>query len=212
MSIGNRIASYRKELNITQDTLAQKLGVTNQAVSKWESDQCCPDIQLLPLLADIFGVTMDALFGRETAERRVVRGLGWPDDHILRVVLYVGHELVGSAKADKDISFIYEGPALNITSAISVKCDAVQGNVDAGTCVECGDVHGNVDAGTDVRCGNVQGSVDAGADVSCGNIAGDLDAGANVSCGNVGGDVDAGSNVICGDVGGDVDAVMVKRK
>ena len=44
MSIGSKIAQYRKEKGLTQETLAQLIGVTNQAVSKWESDQCCPDI------------------------------------------------------------------------------------------------------------------------------------------------------------------------
>ena len=39
MTLGNIIAQYRKKMNITQDALAQQLGVTNQAVSKWESDQ-----------------------------------------------------------------------------------------------------------------------------------------------------------------------------
>ena len=63
MTLGNRIAYYRKRMGVTQDALAQQLEVTNQAVSKWESDQCCPDIQLLPRLADIFGITIDELFG-----------------------------------------------------------------------------------------------------------------------------------------------------
>ena len=66
MSIGSKIAQYRKEKGLTQETLAQLIGVTNQAVSKWESDQCCPDIQMLPKLADIFDVSVDALFDRET--------------------------------------------------------------------------------------------------------------------------------------------------
>lgn len=65
MSIGSKIAQYRKEKGLTQETLAQLIGVTNQAVSKWESDQCCPDIQILPKLADIFDVSVDALFDRE---------------------------------------------------------------------------------------------------------------------------------------------------
>ena len=64
MTIGNRIACYRKQMNITQEKLAQQLQVTNQTVSKWESDQCCPDVMLLPRIADIFGVSIDALFGR----------------------------------------------------------------------------------------------------------------------------------------------------
>lgn len=65
MTLGNKIAYLRKQQGLTQEALAQKLEVTNQAVSKWESDTCCPDIALLPKLADVFGVTIDALFGRE---------------------------------------------------------------------------------------------------------------------------------------------------
>ena len=69
MTLGKRIMRFRKKLGLTQEALAQKLDVTNQAVSKWESDQCCPDISLLPRMADIFGITMDELFGREVPEQ-----------------------------------------------------------------------------------------------------------------------------------------------
>ena len=68
MTLGNKIASLRKQMGLTQEALAQKLEVTNQAVSKWESDQCCPDITLLPRIADVFGITIDELFGREPAQ------------------------------------------------------------------------------------------------------------------------------------------------
>lgn len=65
-TLGKRIMAHRKRLGLTQDQLAEKLGVTAQAVSKWENDQSCPDITMLPKLAEIFGVTTDALLGRET--------------------------------------------------------------------------------------------------------------------------------------------------
>lgn len=65
MSLGENIAKYRKEKGFTQEALAKKLDVTNQAVSKWENNQCCPDTLLLPKIADILEVTIDALFGRE---------------------------------------------------------------------------------------------------------------------------------------------------
>lgn len=64
-TLGKRIIEHRKALGLTQDQLAEKLGVTAQAVSKWENDQSCPDITMLPKLAEIFGTTTDALLGRQ---------------------------------------------------------------------------------------------------------------------------------------------------
>lgn len=61
MKIHEQIASLRKQKGLTQEELANALGVTNQAVSKWESGQCCPDIQLLPAIARLFGVSVDEL-------------------------------------------------------------------------------------------------------------------------------------------------------
>ena len=67
-TLGKRIAASRKALGLTQDALAEKLGVTAQAVSKWENDQSCPDIAMLPKLAEIFDITIDALLGVERKE------------------------------------------------------------------------------------------------------------------------------------------------
>lgn len=71
-TLGKRIAAGRKRLGITQDRLAEQLGVTAQAVSKWENDQSCPDITMLPKLAEIFGTTIDALLGITPAEPQKV--------------------------------------------------------------------------------------------------------------------------------------------
>lgn len=68
-TLGKRIMQQRKKLGLTQDQLAERLGVTAQAVSKWENDQSCPDITTLPKLAEIFGVTTDELLGREAPRR-----------------------------------------------------------------------------------------------------------------------------------------------
>lgn len=65
MTMGRRIAARRRELKMTQDALAQELGVSPQAVSKWENDLSCPDIAILPRLAKILGMTTDALLGAE---------------------------------------------------------------------------------------------------------------------------------------------------
>ena len=64
-TLGRRIAAHRKRLGLTQDGLAEQLGVTAQAVSKWENDQSCPDISMLPKLSEIFGITIDTLLGVE---------------------------------------------------------------------------------------------------------------------------------------------------
>lgn len=67
MTIGKRIAFLRKEKGLTQEELANHMGISPQAVSKWENDQTCPDISALPKLARLFGVTVDELLeGRET--------------------------------------------------------------------------------------------------------------------------------------------------
>ena len=68
IKINEQIAFLRKQKGLTQEELAQALGVTNQAVSKWESAQCCPDIQLLPDLAKIFDVSIDELIGYRSAD------------------------------------------------------------------------------------------------------------------------------------------------
>ena len=60
-TIGKRISEYRKKKNLKQDELAEMLGVSPQAVSKWENDLSCPDISLLPELSRIFGISIDEL-------------------------------------------------------------------------------------------------------------------------------------------------------
>ena len=60
-TMGMMIASKRKELGMTQMELAEKMGVTDKAVSKWERDLSCPDISSLPKLAEIFGMSVDEL-------------------------------------------------------------------------------------------------------------------------------------------------------
>jgi len=62
-TIGKRITELRRESGMTQEQLAEKMGVSPQAVSKWENDVSCPDISALPLLSEVFGVTTDYLLG-----------------------------------------------------------------------------------------------------------------------------------------------------
>lgn len=185
MTLGNKIVELRKKKGMTQEALANQLGVSNQAVSKWEANQSCPDIQLLSVIADLFEISLDNLFGRE--EKTAFKqdnavNLPWDDDGKLRAVIYVGHSLIGKEECEKaaKITFEYEGPALDIISSFSITCDEVQGNVSAGGDVTCDTVHGNVSAGGDITCDDVEGNVGAGGDVTCDDIKGNVNAGGDI--------------------------------
>ena len=72
-TLGKKLSELRKAKGMTQDDVAEKLGVSAQAVSKWENDMSCPDIMLLPGIAEIFGVAIDDLFSRETKRAVMLR-------------------------------------------------------------------------------------------------------------------------------------------
>ena len=64
-TLGKRIAILRREKGMKQDELAEKLGVSSQAVSKWENNVSCPDIMIVPMLARELGVSSDYLLTGE---------------------------------------------------------------------------------------------------------------------------------------------------
>ncbi len=71
--IGAFIAKLRKEHNLTQSALAEKLSLSNKAVSKWENGDSMPDISLLPELAEILGVSVDELLNGEKREEAKIK-------------------------------------------------------------------------------------------------------------------------------------------
>jgi len=98
-NIGAKIAELRREHNMKQDELAEMLGVTPQAVSKWENGASMPDISLLPKIAQIFGVTIDDLFGVNNTPKPDVQMLPAEkrksfDEMILRVRVRDGGDKV----------------------------------------------------------------------------------------------------------------------
>ena len=64
MTLGEKLSEKRRAKGMTQDEVAEKMGVTAQAVSKWENDLSCPDITLLVPLAELYGTSVDVLLGR----------------------------------------------------------------------------------------------------------------------------------------------------
>ena len=224
---GQRIASLRKARGMTQEALAQQLGITNQAVSKWESDQCCPDIMQLPALADLFEISMDALFGRsepapspEPEPVTVIGELPWEDNDDLHAVCYVGHRLVRyqdiPSLGGKRERFSYSFSCLGFDKASPRGIEPVQlhfqgnvGNVYSDFSVYCSDttIGGNVQAGDAVSCGDVGGEVHAGDSVACGSVQGNVFASDSVTCGNIGSNAQAGDDIRCeGMIGGNATA------
>lgn len=70
-TIGKKLYELRKQSGFTQDYVAEKLGVSPQAVSKWENDIACPDIMTLPHIAELYGITVDELFKNEDVKSNV---------------------------------------------------------------------------------------------------------------------------------------------
>lgn len=77
IKIGSKIRGLRKKCGLTQEQLAERIGVSFQAVSKWENDIALPDITLVPVIAQYFGVSTDELLSYDSAEK---------DEEIERIV------------------------------------------------------------------------------------------------------------------------------
>ena len=230
-----RIAELRRASGMTQDALAEKLGVTFQAISKWENALSCPDISLLPRIAEIFDVSIDSLFGADKKPEHEPEAtlpapsfpisdvstadtpaLPWEDDGKLRAVLFIGTRRVGDKEYNKektDITFHYEGDALDVISDFSISCNSnIRGNATATSGpINCeGDIKGNASTGFGaIICeGNIEGDAATGnGNINCdGDIEGDAVTGnGKIDCGDIGGDVATGNgNIDCGDIGGDV--------
>lgn len=99
-TLGQRIALLRKQKGLKQDALAELLGISPQAVSKWENDQTCPDISLLPKLAELLGTSIDTLLkGESTAVEPSVKLLPPEERKDLKDMMF--RVLVDSKNGDR---------------------------------------------------------------------------------------------------------------
>lgn len=84
IAIGNFIGKKRKELNLTQAQLAEKLGVSNKTVSKWENGKCMPDYGVIQPLCTELGVTVSELMDGEEQAQDSIRA--YDDEQILDLI------------------------------------------------------------------------------------------------------------------------------
>ncbi len=161
LKLYDTISFYRKRQGLTQDELAKKLGVTNQSVSKWESAQCCPDIGLLPKLADIFEISIDELFGRKNEKEihyDLCSELPWNDDNTIRVFRTLGKKILESTDKNGIINITFpkdcyktDGRFFKVEVMGNLNCDAsINGDVVCHGNIECNQINGNVECQGDI--------------------------------------------------------------
>ncbi len=164
MKIGENIRALRQSRMLTQEQVALHLGVSSQAVSKWETSANTPDIALLPGLADLFGVTVDALFGRETLP--LPEGLPQEDDGVIRVVQLRGRQVLAvtprMSPDDPAIEIAFPRNCNDRTQYFKVE---VQGHVIAD-----GSINGDVVCHQSVECGQINGDVRVQGNLKAGTI------------------------------------------
>lgn len=122
-TLGKKISELRKEKGITQEELAERLGVSPQAVSKGENDLSCPDIMLLPELAKLFDVAIDELFSvtpKKETELLPPEKRKNPDD----MILYIR---VDSKEGDR-IRINLPIPLVKLAISMGIKLPQVSGN------------------------------------------------------------------------------------
>lgn len=224
MCFSEQIVKMRKQNHLTQEELANKLGLTFQAVSKWETGQSYPDITLLPTLADIFGCSIDALFEHQTPVSEQtpapqqpesellapfaqpvnppvmsVETLPWEDDNTLRVAVFEGHKYVG------DQLPLTEHPEIAEYTFIYEGTEPL--NIASNLNLSCGNVAGDAHADGNLTCTEVNGDASANGNLECGSVGGDANANGNLTCAAVGEGANAGGNLNCtGDIGAEVSA------
>lgn len=131
-TIGNRISGFRKGKGMTQEELASILGVSSQAVSKWENDASCPDISLLPQLAKVLDVTTDELLTGKNNEVKMVPASQRKSLDELTMRIKVNSADGDKVRVNLPMSLVKVGLEMGIDMSTSVNGMGSLKNVDLG--------------------------------------------------------------------------------
>ncbi|MBQ8408271.1 MAG: helix-turn-helix domain-containing protein [Clostridia bacterium] len=232
-NISNNIKKYRKELGLSQEALADKLGITSQAVSKWECMQSIPDIEAIVELCTLFGIATDKLILDKEPEVVI-------KEVVVEKEVFVEKEPEKETSAEniskEDESERYDSAngehfnrkgffrkryfdalpddgelrILQFKGRLMLSEDTYDKNAVINLAI---DPELSKKKTINVRIvgnakidGDISGNVNVGDHLNCGSVSGNAKAGDSVNCGNVGGSVHAGDSVNCGTVGGSVTA------
>lgn len=167
-SLGKRIHEKRKAIGLTQEQLAEKLGVTGQAVSKWESDISCPDITILAPLADILGLSVDELLRGSQAPGSVILAESTGkslDDMMMKILITVSDTDNVNIKVNIPVPVVRAlcSSGMSMAQILSMQggaggadlsgidFDSVMRMLDAGACGTLMDIDINEDDGDSVH-------------------------------------------------------------
>ncbi len=209
------IFKHRKRSGLSQDELAQRLGVTFQAVSKWENAKAAPDIAFLPIMADIFGCYIDELFSREVKSEihyDHCAAFPWPDDTVIRGVVCEGRKILQCNALLDRFTFEITGEAKHVQSECNIEVNGnVSGGCKAGKNINVsGVVSGGCNSGAEIVVGgHLSGGCNSGGDVTVrGSFSGGCNTGGDIVCGGIlSGDINCGGEIT---VKGDVEAEKIK--
>jgi len=159
MHIGKNIKYLRQQNKITQEALAEHLGLSYQAVSKWETQANTPDIALLPRIAKYFRVSLDTLFSENIATAAEVFE-EIEDDDVLRVVQLLGKKILKIGRFTPGcppIDMVFPYHCGEGTRYLKVEI--------WGPLIAESGINGDVVCHGDIQCSTICGSVKCGGNI-----------------------------------------------
>ena len=165
MKLGSNIRTLRQRKGLTQEQVAAHLGVSYQAVSKWETGANTPDISLLPDLARLFDVTIDALFSLDALSVQTEL-LPQEDDDVIRIIQMRGKKVLAvTPRATPDSPAIEIAFPRNCNERTQYFKVEVYGHVMAD-----GSINGDVVCHQSIQCSQINGDVHADGDIRANEV------------------------------------------
>ncbi len=118
LNLGSKIRELRRRDGRTQEALADAIGVTSQAVSRWEANGGYPDMEMIPVIANYFGISIDELFGYENDREKKI------DTIIEKIDSFSIKSRGDDELADKCLAIPYL-PAVVVSAAYSLTRNAM---------------------------------------------------------------------------------------
>lgn len=160
MKIGNNIRVLRQRKGLTQEQVASCLGVSYQAVSKWETGANTPDISLLPVLATLFDVSIDTLFALDALPPQGEM-LPWEDDDVIRII-----QMQGKKVLDVTPRVTLDSPAIEIAFPRNCNDRTQYFKVEVhGHIMADGSINGDVVCHQSIECSQINGDAHADGDI-----------------------------------------------